>query len=83
MLLTSYVKSQPPMKVDLIYDQNGDWAALYVDGVCRFQGHSIRDEDFMSVIKELGAEINDYQESDFSDTGTAPGTLEEVTITYG
>jgi len=83
MLLTSYVKSQQPMKVDLIYDKNGDWAALYINGVCRFQGHSIRDEDFMSVIKELGAEINDFQESDFSALGTAPATLEEVKITYG
>lgn len=71
------------MKVDLIYDQGGDWAALYVNGELRCQGHSIRDEDWKAVITELGAETNDYVESDFSDGYGAPAKLEDVVISYG
>lgn len=71
------------MKIDVIYDGAGYWAALYIDGKIEFQGHSIRDDDWKKVLKKLGVEVNDYQEADFSDTGNAPDNLSEVRITYG
>jgi hypothetical protein len=71
------------MKVDVIYDQGGDWAVLYVNGQAKFQGHSIRDDDWKILLKELGVEVNDYQEADFSSSGYAPDYLEEVEIIYG
>jgi hypothetical protein len=67
-----------PMKVDVIYDTGGDWVALYVDGYLRFQGHDIRDEDFKTLLSELGAEVNDYEEADFTGSGYTPETLEEL-----
>lgn len=71
------------MKVDVIYDQGGDWAALYVNGQLRCQGHDIRDDDWKSLLVELGAEVNDYQEADIASIGICPDYLEEVEILYG
>lgn len=73
-------KCQPLMRVDLVYDQNGDWAALYVDGVLRFQGHSIRDDDWKTVLTELGVQVNDYAEASFEDGAGAPDRLEDLEI---
>ena len=79
MFLTNYLKFKAAMKIDLIYDTNGDWAALYVDGICRFQGHHIRDEDFMTLLSELGAQVNDYEEADMTNYGSgAPLNLSEI-----
>lgn len=71
------------MRIDVIYDEGGDWAALYLDGKVEYQGHAIRDDEWKAVLKKLGAEVNGYQEADFSSIGCAPSNLEEVKINYG
>ena len=71
------------MKVDLIYDSNGDWAAVYVDGKIFCQKHSISDDVWKSILAKAGVEVNQYQEADFSETGVAPETLDKVEVTYG
>ena len=85
MLSSSLWKNleSPKMKVDLIYDKGGDWVALYVNDVLRFQGHEIRDEDWLTLLSELNVQVNDYQEADFTGSGESPQRLEDVEIIYG
>lgn len=82
MYLNNFVQNTP-MKVDVIYDQGGDWAALYVNGVLRYQGHSIQDDWWKAILTEANVEVNDYQEADIASIGICPDNLSEVEITYG
>lgn len=66
------------MKVDLVRDSSGDWVALYVNGVCLYQGHSIQDDQFLSVLELAGA-ITSQRETNLCNDGIgAPAFLSEV-----
>ncbi len=71
------------MKVDLVYDVGGDWVALYVNDVLRFQGHSITDDNWKTLLSELNVQTNDYQEANFADSGSAPTNLSDMEFVYG
>ncbi len=71
------------MKVDLIYDVGGDWVALYINGVLKYQGHSITDDNWKEILMSLNVQVNDYQEANFADSGSAPMHLADMEIVYG
>lgn len=75
---------QTRAEISLIYDVGGDWVALYVNGELRFQGHAISDDQWKTLLVELGATTNDYQESNIASNGEgAPYYLKDVKVTNG
>ena len=55
-------------KVTLINNHNGDWVAVYVDGVCRQEGHTIQ---LPILLEDLGYEIeHKYVDDEYFLQGT-------------
>lgn len=45
------------MLVELRYHDSGDWVELWVDGKLIEADHSLRDETWVKLLRELGAEV--------------------------
>lgn len=54
------------MKVE--YRIGDDWEELVVDGESRYSNHSIPEQAFLDVIRELGAEVTEPK-GEFCDCG--------------
>jgi hypothetical protein len=65
------------MKVTRAYDeQDGDWEAIYVDGVCKDQNHSL---DVRDVLDALGIEFENIAvPGSISEKGYWSDDLEEL-----
>lgn len=60
----------------LVYDNvEGDWAAVYVDGVLKHEGHSISERDLLAA---AGIEADFIYDASAQATGRFPHRLEEV-----
>jgi hypothetical protein len=52
------------MKIELISCEGGDWEVLKVDGKVRFDGHSIREHEWIELLTEIGADVTTRTISD-------------------
>lgn len=44
-------------KIEQRSNPSGDWTELWVDGELRFEGHSISDHEWRTLLIELGHEV--------------------------
>ena len=56
-------------KVALVYDSNGDWTAMYLNGVLVDQGHSLSGDRVARRLIGLEVESLDEYEADISELG--------------
>lgn len=62
-----------------------DWAGLYENGVLIYEGHSIRDEDYLAIMRRHGIEVHDewidYPEAEvITPGGRMPDTIQELKV---
>lgn len=57
-----------PPHVLLVFSAEGDWEALYIDGVKRLEGHRVRTEDILNV---LGIKVDFFTHPELDDPDDA------------
>lgn len=56
-----------------------DWKALYVNGECVYQGHSIPDFEWIMTFKNMGIEaVEVWAEEQAEELGGFPASFDEV-----
>jgi len=65
------------MTITVVGNPSGDWEGVYVDGILKFEGHSIQ---WWQMLKALGIEYTTFDADDewLLDRGRLPEKLTEV-----
>lgn len=64
------------MKIDFVYDDEGDWVGMYVDGVLKVENHSLSER---TVLEAAGIQANYYYVNlEELQRSNCPDTLEEL-----
>ena len=63
-------------KVDIVWSNDG-WNGVYIDGECKYQGHSL---GYQQVLEALGIEYTDHHahEEKLEDEGCLPEQLTDL-----
>ena len=51
-------------RLEVMFVGADDWHGIYIDGLLRYEGHSIPDDEWLSVLKEAGVVVDNKSESD-------------------
>lgn len=63
---------------DIVHVWEDDWAGLYVDGVLKHEGHSIRDEDWLELLNGRQVNLEDVKPGWLEGQGRLPLLLSEI-----